>query len=104
MSAAHWRECSSGPLAMLLLTFPGVFLPLDLIFAGPGFIAYATGEQAARIVLYSAAVAFVLSAVALLLVAWLPSRRRVALVLSLTLTALALLHGALLWTQYFSYS
>ena len=104
MSAAHWREFSSGPLAMLLLTFPGVFLPLDLIFAGPGFMVYATWEQAARIFLYSAALAFVLSAIGFLLVAWLPPRRRFALVLSLTLTALALLHGALLWTQYFSYS
>lgn len=104
MSAAGWREFSTGPLAMLFLTFPGAFLPLDMIFAGPGIMAYATWAQAAQVFLYSAAMALLVSAIVCLVVAWVPARGRVALVLCLTLTAFALLHSLLLWSQYFSYS
>jgi len=104
MSAVRWREFLSGPLAMLFLAFPGIFLPLDMIFAGPGIMVYATWEQAARIFLYSAALAVLMSAIACLIVAWLPARGRFAVLLCLTLTAFALLHGLLLWSQYFTYS
>jgi arylsulfatase A-like enzyme len=104
MNVARWRELSSGPLAMLFLTFPGVFLPLDMIFAGPGFMVYATPEQAARIYLCSAGLALAMSAIACLIVACVPARRGFALVAYLTLGALALLNGLLLWSQYFTYS
>jgi len=102
MSAAGWRGDRPGPLALLFLTFPGIFLPLDMIWAGTGIIVYATWEQAARIVLHSAALAVLLSALACALVAWLP--RRFALVLCLTLCALAVLYSLLLWSQYYDYS
>lgn len=104
MSAVAWRRLSSGPLAMLFLTFPSVFLPLDLIYAGPGIMVYATPEQAARIFLYCAALAVLMSTIACLAVAWLPARERCALVLCVTLTAFALLYGLLLWSQYYTYS
>ena len=102
MSAAGGRAWGSGPLALLFLTFPGIFLPLDMIWAGTGIMVYATTEQAARIFLYSAALAALISLVACLLVARLPAR--FTLSLGLTLTALALLHSLLLWSQYYDYS
>lgn len=102
MSAARWRGFYPGPLALLFLTFPGIFLPLDMIWAGTGITVYATWEQAARIFLYSAAVAVLLSAIACALVVWLP--RRFALLLCLTLSALAVLYSLLLWSQYYDYS
>jgi hypothetical protein len=104
MSAARWRELSTGPLAMLFLTFPGIFLPLDMIFAGPGIMAYATWTQAARVFLYSTALALLMSVIVCLIVAWAPARGRFALVSCLTLSAFALLHSLLLWSQYFTYS
>ena len=102
MSAAGWRGIRSRPLALLFLTFPGIFLPLDMIWAGTGIIVYATWEQAARIVLHSAALAVLLSALVCAFVAWLP--RRFALVLCLTLCALSVLYSLLLWSQYYDYS
>ncbi|HEY5897075.1 MAG TPA: sulfatase-like hydrolase/transferase [Burkholderiales bacterium] len=102
MSAAGWRGFWSGPLALLFLTFPGVFLPLDMIWAGTGIAVYATWEQASRIFLYSAALAVLLSAIVCALVAWLP--RRFQLLLCLTLSALAVLYSVLLWSQYYDYS
>lgn len=99
-----WRQMSSSPLAMLFLTLPAVFLPLDVIFAGPGIAAYATPAQAARIFLYSAALAFVASVLVCLLAAGLRAGPRVTLALCLMLSTFAVLHSFLLWSQYFSYS
>ena len=104
MSGAAWRDLWSGPLAMLFLTFPGIFLPLDIIYAGPWIMAYATWGQAARIFLYCAVLALVASVIACLIVASIPALARSARAVCLTLIALALLHGLLLWSQYFYYS
>jgi arylsulfatase A-like enzyme len=102
MSAAVWGALRSGPLGLLVLAFPGAFLPLDLIYAGPGIRAYATLEQAARIFLYSAALAALLSLVACAVLARAPAA---ALRLALVLITFALAHGMVLWSALFlSYS
>lgn len=98
------RDSGSGPLALLFLTFPAVFLPLDMIYAGPWIMAYATWGQAARIFLYCAGLALAMSALACLIVASIPALVRHARAVCLALIALALLHGMLLWSQYFAYS
>ena len=100
----RWQQLSSSPIALLSLAFPGVFLPLDLIFAGPGIFTYATRDQAARIFLYSTALAFLLSALAGVLAIALRLRARVIVVAALSLTALAVLHSVVLWSQYYTYS
>lgn len=100
----RWRELSSSPVTLLCLAFPGAFLPLDAIFAGPGILTYATGDQAARIFLYSAALAFLLSALACLVAIALRLRACVVLGAALTLIALAVLHSVVLWSQYYNYS
>jgi arylsulfatase A-like enzyme len=104
MTGGRWRGLSSGPLAMLCLTFPGVFLVIDLLHAAPGIMVYATWAQAAQIFLYSAALAVFMSALACLIVVAVPGLKRYAVAVYLTLIAFALLHGLLLWSQYFSYS
>jgi arylsulfatase A-like enzyme len=104
MTVGRWRGLSSGPLAMLFLTFPGVFLVVDLLHAAPGVMVYATAAQAAQIFLYSAVLAVLMSALICLIVGVVPGVRRYTVAVYVTLIAFALLHGLLLWSQYFSYS
>lgn len=102
MSAAVRRGFSyavRADLLLLFLVFPGLFLPLDLLYATPGIMTYATPDQAARIFLYSAAASLVLSVGACALCAPLPAfARRMS---CLALVAFALIYGLIRWTSFF---
>ncbi|HYX64543.1 MAG TPA: sulfatase-like hydrolase/transferase, partial [Burkholderiales bacterium] len=92
----------AGALALLALTFPGLFLPLDVIYAGPGISAFATPDQAARIFLYSVGVSLLLSLVACAACGiWWKRGAEAALLFSLTLIAFAILNGVVVWSAYY---
>jgi arylsulfatase A-like enzyme len=103
----------AGALFMLLLVFPGSFLPIDAIYAAGGVMAYATPDHAARIYLYAVALSFVASAACCLLCVALGAlagggRRYDAAAatfaahwLGVSLAAFALGHGLLLWSSYY---
>jgi arylsulfatase A-like enzyme/uncharacterized membrane protein YhaH (DUF805 family) len=112
-----WRAVSPatpvGALVMLFMTFPGLFLPLDVVYSFPGVMTYAAPDQAARIFLYLVALSVVMSAlscmgcIAVGALAGGTRRHRAgrtaycALWLCLTLVAFALGHGLLVWSSYF---
>jgi arylsulfatase A-like enzyme len=103
----------AGALFMLLLVFPGSFLPIDAIYAAGGVMAYATPDHAARIYLYAVALSFVASAACCLLCVALGAlagggRRYDAAAatfaahwLGVSLAAFALGHGLLLWSSHY---
>jgi len=103
MSAAARRAFSyalrADALLLVFLAFPGAFLLLDLIYAAPGVMTYATPDQAARIFLYSVASSLVLSVVACALCLPMPvfARR----MFCLALISFALIYGLIRWTSFF---
>ncbi|HEY5896406.1 MAG TPA: sulfatase-like hydrolase/transferase [Burkholderiales bacterium] len=107
MTAARWGGLAptepAGALALLFLVFPGGFLPIDVIYAAPGVMAYAMPNQAARIYLYALVMALLASVVCCL--ACLAMGRRkgtfAALWLGVALAAFAVGHGLLLWSSHY---
>jgi arylsulfatase A-like enzyme len=91
---------AAARLLLVFLAFPGAFLPLDLLYAAPGIMTYATPDQAARIFLYSVALALGLSAIACAICL---AARSVffARWLALSLVAFALLYGLIRWSSFF---
>ena len=97
-----WPAARGQALLVLFLTFPGVFLPLDVLYAGPGIAVFATAQQAARIFLYSAALSVLLSLLACALcVALRRHAAAAALWLALTLVAFAVFNGLVVWSSYY---
>src|SRR6185503_6221275 len=91
---------AAARLLLVFLAFPGAFLPLDLLYAAPGIMTYATPDQAARIFLYSVALALALSALACLIC--LAARSAFfTRWLALSLVAFALLYGLVRWSSFF---
>ena len=89
---------------LLLLAAPGALLPLDLLYAAPGILTYATPAQVARIVLYSVALALALSVVLCLLCAPIEALGRTAFAtraVALAVVAFAVAYGLIRWSSFF---
>ena len=88
---------------MLLLVFPGSFLPIDVIYAAPGVMAYAMPAQAARIYLYGLAMALAASAICCIVCLAMGPRKGTfaALWLGVSLAAFAVGNGVLLWSSHY---
>ena len=92
----------SAALVLLALVFPGIFLPIDVMYGAGGVMAYATPGQAAWIYLYALALSLLASAILCLLCAALGARATFAARwLGVSLVAFAIGHGLLLWSSYY---
>ncbi|HET7197127.1 MAG TPA: hypothetical protein VFI86_00550, partial [Burkholderiales bacterium] len=89
--------CSAG-LGIAFLSVPGAFLPLDLVYAVPGILTYATRAQFAAIYLAAFSLALLAGLVAWGLgVATSVAVPRAGARVGLALVALAVLHGFVVW-------